>query len=507
MLTVTEGQECDWGNMPLDELAFGNAMDCDFTLRCYKKMRPMLKNNGSNKLYDKLLKRVLILISKVEGRGIRVDQDLLSELDVALIKEITSLKEVLLEKCPVKDPDLNLNSDLQMAGVLFTSDGFDLTPTMFTDKTHVPKLSEEHLIKVKVKCGDKDAVEFIDLLLKYKYRAKQHKTYIGGIRAALKYNGDGRVYSSYNFGLTVTGRLSCSTYSAGKDKKKGISFHTLARPVKDDPINIRKLMVADKGKVFLTADFSQAELRMLAQCCRDKNLMDAFNRGEDLHKFTASMVFDKPIDDITDEERQIAKSVSFLIVYGGGPFKLSEQIGKSKQYCIGIFNAYEKNFPKIFTWIKKVHKDVKADLYAESPFGRRRHLKNVKSPNKKYMYRALRQGMNSIIQSSASDLMLHAILRLQYLIDKTGVSAEFLATVHDSVELQCDVGDLDKVLQVLQYSLTSTEDFKVFYGLDFVVPFEVDIEVGHSFGDGVGVKFSPKGKVKNLNELHEYLES
>jgi len=183
--------------------------------------------------------------------------------------------------------------------------------------------------------------------LKYKYRAKQHKTYVKGVEAALAYNEDGRIYSQLQL------RYSCNwsfvlLYLFCWKKKKGVSFHTLPRESQNDAVNIRKLMKADDKKVFLAADFSQAELRVLAQCCKDKNLIEAFNSGQDLHRYTASLVFGKKPEDVTKEERQIAKSVSFLIVYGGGPNKLAQQIGKSVRYCQGIFSAYEQSFPKVF---------------------------------------------------------------------------------------------------------------------------------------------------------------
>ena len=266
-------------------------------------------------------------------------------------------------------------------------------------------------------------------------------------------------------------------------------------------------MTADEGKVFVAADFSQAELRVLAQCCKDKNLIEAFNSGQDLHRFTASLVFGKDPNDVTKQERQIAKSVSFLIVYGGGPNKLAEQIGKSVGYCKNIFKAYQDSFPKVFNWINFVHKFVKENGYAVSIFGRRRHLPNVKSPNKKYQYRALRQGMNFVIQSSASDLMLHSILRLQKYLKATGLDAQILATVHDSVEVQCSKKDLQKVVELMRYVLESTDDFKGLYGLDFVVPFAVDVEAGRSFGDMIDAEFDSEGHLLNQAEIIDYVET
>ena len=502
MLTVNNPGTHDWANMPLDDLAHGNAMDCDFTLRAFNILNDQMKTKGVNHVYNNLLRDILVILASVENYGIKVDTQYLETLDDDLIREIMELAEKLEDLSP-RD-DINPNSTIEMGSLLFTSEGFNLTPTEFSEKTKMPQISESHLTSVKEMTDNKKAIEFIETLLKYKYRTKQHKTYVTGVRKAVEYNDDGRIYSNYNFATVVTGRLSCSTYSAGKNKK-GVSFHTLPRSDGNDPINIRNLMSADKDKVFLAADFSQAELRVLAQCCKDKNLIKAFNSGEDLHRFTASLVFGKPISDITKEERQIAKSVSFLIVYGGGPNKLSQQIGRSVKYCRTIFKAYEDAFPKVFKWIKRVHKFIRENGYAVSIFGRRRHLPNVKSPIRKYQFRALRQGMNFVIQSSALDLMLHSIRRLYKYREATGIDFDILATVHDSVEVQCAHKDMEKVATLLKVVLPMTSDFKDMYNLDFIVPFEVDVEVGTSFGNLTEAEFGRSGVLSNAPQLTSFI--
>ena len=501
MLTVTDGGTFDWANMPLDDMALGNAMDADFTLRAYNAMRSDMTKKNVHHVYEKLLKKILVVASDIEHRGILVDTQCVKDFDVLLTKEIGELETKLSELSVIADVNPKSNADMGL--LLFTKEGFGLRAVEFSKKTKAPSITEAHLKKVAV-TAQGNAKEYIELLLKYKGRVKQHKTYVKGVEKATAYNEDGRVYSSYNFGNVVTGRLSCSTYSVGKDRK-GISFHTLPRPDEDDPINLRSMMTADDDKVFVAADFSQAELRVLAQCCKDKNLIEAFNSGQDLHRFTASLVFGKDPNEVTKQERQIAKSVSFLIVYGGGPNKLAEQIGKSVGYCKNIFRAYQDAFPKVFDWINFVHKFVKSNGYAVSIFGRRRHLPNVTSPNRKYQYRALRQGMNFVIQSSASDLMLHSILRLEKYLKATGLDAQILATVHDSVEVQCSKKDLSKTVELMKYVLQSTEDFKTLYGLDFIVPFEVDVEAGKSFGNMLDVEFDSTGHFLNKDEIIDYV--
>jgi len=508
MLTVTKNKNKNdpefWANMPLDELALGNAMDCDFTLRAYHVLQEEMKNKQVNFVYENLLKDILVILGMIENFGIKVDTEYLKSLDSILLKEIEERLDKLQELSPIGD--INPNSTIEMGSLLFTSSGFDLTPTEFSQKTHMPQITEAHLTSVMEGADDKKALEFIETLLQYKYKSKQHRTYVKGVEAAIEYNEDGRIYSLYNFATVVTGRLSCAAYTVG-GKKKGVSFHTLPRSDEKGNANIRKLMTADDGKVFLAADFSQAELRVLAQCCKDKNLIEAFNTGQDLHRFTASLVFGKKAEDVTKQERQIAKSVSFLIVYGGGPRKLSQQIGKSMIYCKGIFEAYQNAFPRVFKWIEHVHEFIRENGYAVSIFGRRRHLPNIKSPIKKYQFRALRQGMNFVIQSSASDLMLHSIRRLHKCKEALSFDFDILATVHDSVEVQCDKKDMERVAATLKIILPQTEDFSKMYNLDFVVPFEVDVEVGTSFGNLTEAQFNSQGKLLNAKEIQSFISN
>jgi len=154
-----------------------------------------------------------------------------------------------------------------------------------------------------------------------------------------------------------------------------------------------------------------------------------------------------------------------------------------------------------------VHKYIRENEHAVSLFGRRRNLPNVSSPIRKYQFRALRQGMNFVIQSSASDMMLQGILGLEEALKASGVDAQILASVHDSVEIQCAKSDTKQVLELVKSCLTDTTAFKGFYNLDFAVPFEVDVEVGNSFGDATEAHFDDVGQLTNLNNILDYVEN
>ena len=503
MLTVTNGAEHDWANMPLHEMAIGNAADCDLTLRCWKLMRKEMKPLNVSPIYDKLLKDVTVALGEVENRGLKVDVEYLKELDVKLGKKLEEARQELNDLSKF-DEDLNPNSTKEVATLLFTKEGFNLTPTMVSEKTKAPSITEEHMQSVlKGLSSNHPAREFINKLLMYKTLSKQYRTYVKGVEAALENNENGRIYSQYNFAATVTGRLSCSKYSAGrlKEQSKGVSFHTLPRPT-EDGVNLRKLMMADEGKTFIAADFSQAELRVLAHCSNDSNLIEAFKSGEDLHYYTASLVFGKNIKDITKEERQVAKSCIFLIVYGGSYKKLAEQIGRSDKYAKDIFFRFQTQFPGIFSFMKVVNKFTKTNKYSMSLFGRRRNLPNVDSPITKYQYRALRQGLNFVIQSSTSDMVLNSLLNMKNKIDELGLDdVEILATVHDSIEVQCDTENTETVVKLIKECMEDITYLKDKYNMDFKVPMKVDVEVGDSFGSVEEVEFDSNLNPTNIAEL------
>jgi DNA polymerase-1 len=340
------------------------------------------------------------------------------------------------------------------------------------------------------------AREFLNRLQELRGLEKLQSTYIDGVGKAVEYNKHNKVYYDFRFDGTVTGRLSCAAYSARENM--GVSFHTLPRT--KDP-NIRSLFVAPKDHYFIAADYSAMELRILAHACRDKNLINAFFSGQDLHKYTASLIWKKPIDQITPEERQIAKSVSFLIVYGGSEFKLSKTVNIEIDEAKEIIDTYASVYPGVFTWMSEVKEFINKNKYAKSIFGRRRNLDNIKSPIPKIRSRCERQGVNFIIQSSASEITTFALLDMAMEFKKQGMESRVVASVHDSIEVISPKDEIDEALMILNHKMTQYPYLRQAMGFDCVVPLAIEVEVGSSFGGGVDVKFNKSGGVSNLREV------
>lgn len=323
----------------------------------------------------------------------------------------------------------------------------------------------------------RNARRFVKGLLDLRKSEKLTKTYIEGTKKAIEYNGKNRVYCDFRFDGTSTGRLSCAAYNA--QQAMGVSFHTLPRETEN---NIRSLFSAPKGWAFIAADYAAMELRVLSHIAKEGNMQLAFNQGADLHTYTAKLLFNK--QEISKEERQIAKAVSFLIVYGGGAFNLSETMNIPMKRAEKIIKDYENVYPGIFSYMDHVNNFIKENGYAYTIFGRKRNLPDVYSKDRQVVNRALRQGLNFTIQSSASDILLTSLLGASRRFKEAGLEATPVATVHDSIEIICPKEEVKKTVEILYDEMVNYPTIKEVFNIHFDVPLAIDIEVGTSFGDG-----------------------
>lgn len=338
---------------------------------------------------------------------------------------------------------------------------------------------------------------FIKGLLGLRKSQKLTKTYIEGTKKAIEYNDINRVYVDYRFDGTATGRLSCAAYNA--QKAMGVSFHTLPR---DTDNNIRSLFNCPEDYCFITVDYAAMELRVLAHIAKDGNMQKAFSEGADLHTYTARLLFNK--QEISKDERQIAKAISFLIAYGGGAFNLAETTGITVGKAKKIIANYQNVYPAIFEYMDFVEKFIKENKYAYTIFGRRRNLPDIGSKDFSVVNRAARQGLNFTIQSTASDILLCGLLGTEKVLNERGIDARVCATVHDSIELICHKDHIKECLEVVHTQLVDYPFIKENFNIHFDVPLKIDAEVGFSFGDGVDVEYV-NGSPQNLEEIKDYL--
>ena len=320
----------------------------------------------------------------------------------------------------------------------------------------------------------KESKKFLKGLLDLRKSEKLEKTYIQGTKKAIAYNEKNKVFVDFRFDGTTTGRLSCAAYNA--KKAMGVSFHTLPRSTET---NIRSIFTAPKGQAFVTVDYAAMELRVLSHIAKEGNMQLAFNQGADLHTYTAQLLFNK--------------------------FNLAETMAIPMKRAEKIIDNYKNVYPGIFEYMEFVNEYIKRNGYAYTIFGRRRNLPDVTSPDRTVVNRALRQGLNFTIQSTASDILLSSLLGIAKSLKDNNLNARPVATVHDSVELVCDIDCVSEVLEIVYDEMVNYPSIKSLFNIHFDVPLAIDAEVGRSFGDGVSVQFID-GRVNNLDEIGRYFQ-
>ena len=343
----------------------------------------------------------------------------------------------------------------------------------------------------------RSARSFIHSILELRKSEKLEKTYIQGTKKAMEYNDENKVYVDYRFDGTSTGRLSCAAYNA--KQSMGVSFHTLPRETKH---NIRGFFIAPEDCSFITIDYSAMELRVLAHVAKDGNMQQAFQKGLDLHSYTARMLFNK--EQVSKQERQIAKTVSFLIVYGGGAFNLSETMGIPLRRAEKIIGNYKKVYPAVFEFMEFVNEFIKNNGFAYSIFGRRRNLPDVRSKDRSVINRALRQGLNFTIQSTASDILLCSLLGINNRFTEQGMKSRIVATVHDSVEIISPHSEVEKACEIAYHEMVNYPYVRDTFNIELNVPLEIEILIGKSFGDGTEA-IMKDGRITNCEEIFKEL--
>ena len=298
----------------------------------------------------------------------------------------------------------------------------------------------------------KQAKSFVGGLLDLRKSEKLYRTYIKGVRNAALYNDEDKVYVDYKLDGTTTGRLSCTAYNA--TKSMGVSFHTLPRETEN---NIRSIFVAPPGFRFITVDYAAMELRVLSHIAKEYKMQKAFKEGVDLHRYTGSLLFNKSQEAVTKQERQLAKTTSFLIVYGGSKFQLSDIMRIPLRKADKVIESYKEVYPGIFEYMEFIEKFIRKNKYAYSIYGRRRNLPDIDSKNYSVASKAVRQGINFTIQSTASDILVCSLMGIDNKLKEEGMQTRIVSTVHDSIEIISPDEEVDKACKIIYNEMLQTE--------------------------------------------------
>lgn len=393
---------------------------------------------------------LVAVLAIVERTGTEINAERLRCLGEGTQKDLDSLSAQIYRSA---GEEFNIDSPKQLARILFEVIG--LTPTKKTQRgysTNAAVLKE--LAKVH---------ELPDLIIKYRELAKIKSTYIDALPRMR--GGDGRLHTSFNQTVTTTGRLSSSDPNL-----QNIPVRT------EFGRHIRECFVPlDPAHKFLSADYSQIELRLLAHLSGDEGLIEAFCSGEDFHARTASRVFDIPVEEITPELRSRAKAVNFGIVYGQQAYGLAQSLdipyGEAKEMIDRYFAAY----PRVRTYLDETIRDAAESGFAVTMFGRKRHIPELAAGNQMQRGFGERTAMNHPMQGSAADIIKLAMTRVQRRLAEDGFEAKLLLQVHDELDFSVPVGEIEQLSELVRNIMENAADLKV--------PLDVDISYGDNWAE------------------------
>ncbi len=398
----------------------------------------MARENAANVFYGIEMPLVPVL-AKMERAGMLVDPDRLRNLSEGLATQITEVERSIRDLAG--DETFNIGSPMQLSHVLFDVMGL---PTKGLKKTKRGYYSTN----AKVLSDLARDHEIVRLILDWREKSKIKSTYLDTLGPLRR--GDGRVHTTYNQTITATGRLSSSDPNLQNIPTRS----ELGRTVKT-------AFSAGEGSVFLAVDYSQIELRLLAHLSGDEHLVRAFNEGEDFHAETAARVFGVPVSEVTPDLRSRAKAVNFGIVYGQQAYGLSQSLHISMAEARDMIDRYYEAYPGVRTFLDNVVARAKQTGYAETMYGRRRHIPELKAKNPQLRGFGERTAMNHPMQGTAADIIKIAMARVSRRLEEEGFAAHMILQVHDELDFECPVDEVEALTAMVRDVMEHVVDLRV----------------------------------------------
>ena len=431
----------------LDELAEYACESAYVSLFSADLILKELENENMTELFANIEMPLVFVLYDMQKEGVRVDKEGLKSYGEVLGNRIQVLEKEIYDEA---GEEFNINSPKQLGVILF-------------EKMNMP-------YKKKTKSGYSTAADVLDKLapeypfvkkiLEYRQLAKLKSTYADGLAAYI--SEDGRIHGKFNQTITATGRISST-----EPNLQNIPIRMeLGR-------QIRKVFIPKEGCVFLDADYSQIELRIMAHMSKDEKLIEAYNMAEDIHRITASQVFGVPFDEVTDLQRRNAKAVNFGIIYGISSFGLSQDLSISRKEASDYIEQYFKTYPKIKGYIDSMGEDAKKTEYSLTMFNRRRPIPELKSSN--FMQRSFgeRVAMNAPIQGTAADIIKLAMIRVYDALKKGGYKSKLLLQIHDELLVETYPDEIEDVKKIIEDGMKNA--------VKLSVPLEIDMKQGNNW--------------------------
>lgn len=409
------------------------------TLALVAPLRDRMTRENAVNVFDGIEMPLVPVLAKMERAGMLVDPDRLHSLSEGLATQIAEVERSIRDLAG--DETFNIGSPMQLSHVLFDVMGL---PTKGLKKTKRGYYSTN----AKVLSDLARDHEIVRLILDWREKSKIKSTYLDTLGPLRR--GDGRVHTTYNQTITATGRLSSSDPNLQNIPTRS----ELGRTVKT-------AFSAGEGSVFLAVDYSQIELRLLAHLSGDEHLVRAFNEGEDFHAETAARVFGVPVSEVTPDLRSRAKAVNFGIVYGQQAYGLSQSLHISMAEARDMIDRYYEAYPGVRTFLDNVVARAKQTGYAETMYGRRRHIPELKAKNPQLRGFGERTAMNHPMQGTAADIIKIAMARVSRRLEEEGFAAHMILQVHDELDFECPVDEVERLTAMVRDVMEHVVDLRV----------------------------------------------
>ena len=384
--------------------------DADVTLKLKNILEKELVKNNADKLFREIEMPLVPVLVNMETNGVRIDPEALKQTSVHLTARMNEIEKEIYQ---LADEEFNISSPKKVGEILFEK--LKLNEKAKKTKTGQYVTSEEVLESLRSKHP------IVDKILGFRGLKKLLSTYIDSLPLLIN-KRTGKIHTSFNQTVTSTGRLSSSNPNL-----QNIPIRN------EDGKEIRKAFIPDDGCKFFSADYSQIELRIMAHLSQDKNMIDAFNEGNDIHAATASKLYKRPIADITRDERSKAKTANFGIIYGISVFGLAERMNVSRQEAKELIEGYFTTYPQIKEYMDKSIEVAREQGYIETIFGRKRFLPDINSRNAVVRGYAERNAINAPIQGSAADIIKVAMINIYNCFQSESLKSKMILQVHDEL--------------------------------------------------------------------------
>ena len=426
------------------------AADADCTMRLRRHFEAPLDAQGLGDLFADVEIPLVPVFVEMQRAGVRLDAGILHEMSRDLHEQLEQIQTELFESI---GHSVNINSPKQLSDLLFGELGLPKSRRTrsgySTDANALEALKGLH--------------PAVDKILDYRQVSKLKSTYVDALPEMVN-SATGRIHTSYHQTGSATGRVSSSDPNL-----QNIPVRTeLGRQV-------RRAFVADSGCQLLSADYSQIELRVLAHMSQDPSLLEAFRRGEDIHAATASQMFNVPINDVDGEQRRIAKVLNFGVIYGLGPYGISQQTGFSREEGRQFIDTYLSRYPGINGYLESVKERTRSVMYAETLLGRRRYLPDIQSTNHNTRAAAERMAINMPIQGTAADIMKIAMINVRARMVNEQMRSNMILQVHDELVFEVPDDEMDVMTELVLDEMPAA--------MDLDVTLKVDVKSGYSWGD------------------------